>query len=100
MEAADHNYVRKIRVLTTSNDLRINRRDHQGRTALMIAADDASPQCIKALLDAHADFKLRDKSGRTALQLAEAGLSNAREGYKIEGYRETIQHLRDAGAND
>jgi ankyrin repeat protein len=100
MEAADSNYVRKIRVLTASKNLRVNGRDHQGRTALMIAANDASPECVKALLEAHADSKPKDKSGKTALQIAEAGLSMAREGYKIEGYRETIKHLRDAGAQD
>ena len=66
----------------------------------MIAADDASPECVKALLDAHADLKVRGKSGRTALQLPEARLSKAQEAYKIEGYKKTIKLLRNASAQE
>ena len=98
MEAANNNYFEKIRVLTTSRKLQINGRDRHGMTALMIAADDAFPECVKALLDAHADVNLKDKGDLTALQLAEGGLSGAREGYKIVGYKKTVTLLRNAGA--
>ncbi len=52
----------------------------------MIVFDDST-------FNAHADLNVRDKSGRTAIQLAEAALSKAREGYK-----KTIELLRNAGA--
>lgn len=100
MKAADSNYSAKIRVLTAARGLQINRRDHNGMTALMIAAADASPDCVRALLDAHPDLEARDAFGLTALQLAEQGLKGAREGYKVEGYREAIQLLRNAGAQN
>lgn len=99
MEAANNNYYAKILALTAAKHLQIDRRGRDGRTALMIAAGDASPDCVRALLDGHADPTLRDKQGRSALQIAEAGLSCAREGYKIDGYKKTIDLLRHAGTN-
>jgi ankyrin repeat protein len=97
MEAADNNYYAKIRTLTAAKNLQIDGRDREGRTALMIAAGDASPECVKAILEGHADPNLKDRQGRTALQIAEAGLSRAKEGYKIDGYRKTIDLLRPVG---
>ena len=97
MEAADRNHVLKIRSLTMAKNLRINRRRRDGRTALMIAASDAHPECVKALLEGHADPNLRDGQGQTALQIAETGLRSAWEGYKIDGYKRTIDLLRHAG---
>ena len=99
MEAADNNYYAKIRALTAAKNLQIDRRDHDGLTALMIAANEALPECVQALLEGHADPNLRDKQGRTALQIAETGLSSAKEGYKIDGYKKTIDLLRHAGTN-
>ncbi len=97
MEAADNNYYAKIRTLTAAKNLQIDGRDREGRTALMIAAGDASPECVKALIEGHADPNLKDRQGRTALQIAEARLSSAREGYKIDGYKKTIDLLRPVG---
>jgi TonB family protein len=96
MAAAGNNYVAKIRVLTAAKNLQIDRRGRDGRTALMIAASDASPECVRALLDSHADPNLVDAQGQTALQIAEAGLSSAREGYKVDGYKKSIELLRHA----
>jgi ankyrin repeat protein len=98
MRAANSNYYAKIRVLTSSKRLQINRRGRDGLTALMIAASRAHPECVKALLEARADPSLKDKAGNTALQLAETGLSASREGYMIDGYRRTIDLLCNAGA--
>ena len=97
MEAANNNYYAKIRALTAAKHLQIDRRGRDGRTALMIAAGDARPECVRALLEGHADPTLRDKQGRTALQIAEAGLSSARQGYEIDGYKKTIDLLRHVG---
>jgi TonB family protein len=98
MRAAENNYFQKIRALTATPKLQIDRREHEGNTALMIAAGDAHPDCVKVLLDAHADMNQKDKSGWTALQIAEAGISNAREGYKIQGFKQTVDLLHKAGA--
>jgi hypothetical protein len=97
MEAADRNYYAKIRALTAAKNLQIDRRGRDGMTAFMIAASDASPECVRALLEGHANPDLRDRLGRTALQIAEDGLSSAKEGYKVEGYKKTIDLLRRAG---
>jgi len=41
----------------------------------------------------------KDEQGKTALQIAELGLRNAREGYRIDGYQRTIDLLRHARSN-
>ncbi|MGO8819175.1 MAG: TonB family protein [Terriglobia bacterium] len=99
LQAANNNNSAKIRAVTAAKHVQIDRRGRDGRTALMIAAGDASPECVRALLEGQADPTLRDKQGRTALQIAEAGLSSAREGYKIDGYKKSIDLLRHAGTN-
>jgi TonB family protein len=97
MDAASSNDFEKIRVLTASPKLRIDLRDRTGRTALMIAAADASPDCVKALLDSHPNLNLRDKSGNTALGIAESGLKAAQGGYR---YSKSVQLFHEAGAED
>ncbi len=99
MEAANYNYYAKIRALTSAKNLQIDGRDRNGLTALMIAASDASPECVRALLEGHADPTLTDKQGNTALQLAETGLSSATAGYKVDGYKKVIELLQHAQTN-
>ena len=41
--------------------------DDDGRTALIVAANDRSPMKLKALIDTGASLDARDKNGRTAL---------------------------------
>lgn len=46
---------------------RLEEVDDDGRTALIVAANDRSPMKLKALIDAGASLDARDKNGRTAL---------------------------------
>lgn len=50
----------------------VNARDDRGRTALMIAAAMGHDSIVRALLAAQADKRLRDRTGRTAADLASA----------------------------
>jgi ankyrin repeat protein len=47
-------------------------RDKDGRTALMLAAEAGSFECAKRLLWAGADARLKDDSGKSALDLVDA----------------------------
>ncbi|MBQ9628323.1 MAG: ankyrin repeat domain-containing protein, partial [Synergistaceae bacterium] len=44
--------------------------DNEVRTALILAAQWNVPEVVDALIDAGADVKVKDKSGRTALDYA------------------------------
>jgi hypothetical protein len=64
----------------------INRR-HSGITALMVAADNGTPDAVKYLLRGGADVQLRDKQGRTALYYAQG-----------RGHTQIVSLLKQAGA--
>jgi len=49
----------------------VNHQNIDGNTALHNAAKNGSPECVKLLLANGADVKLRNKDGRTALQVSE-----------------------------
>jgi ankyrin repeat protein len=50
----------------------VNARDHDGETALMMAASGGSPEIVQALLDKGADVNAKfTATGKTALTLAE-----------------------------
>jgi hypothetical protein len=68
-------------------------RDHEGRTALMLAAQATSPKGIEMLLAAGADVNARDAEGKTALGYARERA--ARYGYKESA--SVLQILADAG---
>ena len=58
--------------LLLSRGAKVDLVDDRGRDALMIAAGLGHAAIAKALLDAGADRTLRDKSGKSAIDLAAA----------------------------
>ncbi|AIO01813.1 ankyrin repeat protein, putative [Leishmania panamensis] len=52
---------------------RVNQRDREGRTALMLAAAHGHKATVETLLAANADVSLGDSCGRTAVMLAALG---------------------------
>jgi ankyrin repeat protein len=51
---------------------KVNVQDHQGQTALMVAASFGNGETIEALLARGADLALKTNDGRTAYQIAQA----------------------------
>ncbi|KAK4183245.1 hypothetical protein QBC35DRAFT_467454 [Podospora australis] len=59
--------IAKIRLLLTfNNDLDVNHSDHDGKTALMIAAPNCNREIVDLLLESGADVNLPDRFGHTA----------------------------------
>lgn len=56
--------------LLDDNGADINAQDHEGQTALMKAVQHNRPQMVELLLERKADYNIADKSGNTALTLA------------------------------
>ena len=51
--------------------VRINTQDHEGNTALMIVVQrGGNAEAVKAFLDAGANPNIKNKAGKTALQIA------------------------------
>jgi uncharacterized protein len=73
-----------------------NATDSRGRTPLMHAAADGDLAKVRVLLRASADVKMKDATGATALSAAESGLSQAKQGLKVEAYRQIIELLQNA----
>lgn len=71
-EAVKDNDVVKVRKLI-NEESDVNARMYNGRTALMIAAENNSAEIAKLLIDASADVDARDNSGRTALEKTASG---------------------------
>ena len=67
----------------------VNGTDHDGRTALMMAAGRNDQALVELLLDAGADAGQRDIEGVSALTIA-----------KADGFRDIVALLRDAGASE
>jgi len=62
-----------LQLLLKAKSINHNLQDHLGRTALIHAVTHKGGQqaeCVQALLVAGADINVRDKSGKTAVQLA------------------------------
>jgi hypothetical protein len=66
----------------------VNTRDDNGKTLLMLAAEDGSSEVVEALLDKGADINAKTKDGYTALMAAAYG-----------GKRTTVTTLLDKGAD-
>ena len=49
----------------------VNAADVHGRTPLMMAAMHDWPEALRALLDAHANIKARDRAGHTILDFVD-----------------------------
>ena len=58
-------------------DANVDMKDNRGQTALMTAAQMNHPEVVKRLLNAGARADLRNKEGRTAVDLARAAGSPA-----------------------
>lgn len=67
MQAALAGFPQVIRLLA-AKEAKVNARDVNGRTALMLAQDDR--ETVETLLNVGADYKVIDKDGETALMLA------------------------------
>jgi ankyrin repeat protein len=59
-----------VRMLIETNKVDLNARDHQGLTALMIAAHKGHMAIVKILVEAGADVMLTQRQGMTAYALA------------------------------
>jgi ankyrin repeat protein len=68
---------------------RIDQRGHQGRTALIAAAEEGATDVAKLLIQRGADVNVANDDGVTALGIARA-----------LGHEDVIKALRAAGAND
>jgi ankyrin repeat protein len=62
----------------------VNEQDTQGKTALMFAAREGSPEIVQDLLRAGADAETSDKRGKNALDYARSsGVELAEQGHVI-----------------
>jgi hypothetical protein len=78
-------------------------RDLEGKSALMVVAENGSEGMVKHLLGSGADMNLRDRDGRTALDLALAPIpdkiTNEQARKRLtEGRAAVVKVLRAAGA--
>lgn len=71
------------------NGLDIKAKDDNGKTALMKAAENSSPEVVKFLIDVGADVNAKDNQGETALMKAA----------KDCWYTDNVKILIDAGAD-
>jgi TolB-like protein len=76
LRAASNGYENEVLYLVTKENVAVNTRDENGRTALMIAAQEGKNKVVRTLLQLSADVSLRDSSGRTASDYANARLES------------------------
>ncbi len=71
MEAAFYNQVDSLELLLSTHGILVNVQDHQGNTALMLAALKGHTRIVKLLLNLpKVHVKHRNQQGRDALWLA------------------------------
>ena len=80
--------------LLMQHGVRINAQDNEGNTALMVAVKGDNYDMVQALLDAGANPNIKNKAGKTALQIARNEIDN-------DYWRnETVKHLKEHGAKE
>ena len=65
--AADRDDVATIKELIGNGTVKVDQRDHMGRTALTLAAMNCNDKAVKVLLDLGADPLIKDETGKMAL---------------------------------
>ncbi len=80
--------------LLMQHGVRINAQDNEGNTALMMAVTHQNYHVVQALLDAGANPNIKNKAGKTALQIARNEIDD-------DYWRnETVKHLKEHGAKE
>ena len=74
--------------IKSQNDVDIDARDEDCKTALIRAAEEGDTETVELLLDREADIEAKDNEGKTALIVAAS-----------EGHTETVGLLLDKGAD-
>ncbi len=86
LDAAKAGEARLVAVI--SSGISVNTANNDGDTALMEAAEDASPEVVRMLIKHGANVNVADKDGNTALMVA-----------ADEGRTEVVRILLEAGAD-
>ena len=86
VEAIQRRDVHHLTDLLRAGFADVNLANNQGKTALMVAAQNGHDLCARALIEAGADVNARDKTGATALDAATAPWTKELAGvYKFIG---------------
>ena len=69
MNAAEQGRIEVLRFLLEQEGIDVQGRNANGNSALMLAANGAHVECVRALLTKHADVRARNVSAQNALDL-------------------------------